>query len=338
MGTIKVANDQGFNDYFAELADDTVLDLRGATFRTQQKPEQKNLYPINLRGGRNVRVVGGLVYGETPLEIGWGERYSGANSAAIALGNHKLPRDCMAGAIIEQMRFYNVWDAFRPACVPGFVIRDNWVTHGADDCLENDAHQPGVFERNLLDGVFVAFSSRNEGEYDGSKAVITIKDNLVRMGLFPGWPGKRQESGPACGGVFKWERQGTRMRVIGNLFCFEDSPRTQYGTRTDPFGDQQGYGATWADIAIESRDNLIIWLGTGAYPWPVPAGFTVTKDGNVWQQRKLAWIKAHPDITRLPDDPADEPPPPPPPPPVSELRRQVLELQTIAARLEQLTR
>jgi hypothetical protein len=339
MATIKIADERGYSDYSEVLEDGAVLDLRGAIFRTEQKPEKKNLYPINLRGGRNVRVVGGLVYGSTPADIGWGERYSGANSAAINFGNYKQPNDLMAGGIVEQMRLYNVWDGFRPACAPGFVIQDNWVTHLADDCLENDQHQPGTFQRNLLDGVFVAFSSRNSGaKHDGSRAEVLIKDNLIRMGLFPGWPGKRHELGPACGDVFKWERQGTRVRVIGNTFWFADSPRTQYGTRTDPFGDELGFGAIWAEIVLESRDNLIIWIGEGEYPWPVPDGFRVIRDAAVWQQKKLAWIAAHPEITRVTGDPTVEPPPPPPPPPVSDLRKQVLELVKVTARLEQLTR
>jgi len=339
MSTTRLTGDHGYTAQNLELADDTVVDMRGAIFRTQQKPAKKNLYPIVVRSGRRVRLTGGIVIGDTPLEIGWGERYSGANSAAITFGHWKQANDLMAGGIVDRVRLYNIWDGIRPTCAKEFLVSDIWVEHGADDLFENDGHVPGTFENSLLDRVFVAFSSQNAtSEKDGSREVMSIRNNLIRMGLFPGWPGKRQGSGPASGAVFKWERQGTRIRFTDNVLCMVDSPRTQFGTRFDPL-DNLGYGATWGDVCIECRNNLIIWLGDGPYPWPVPAGFEVVTDPDEWLDRKMAWIAAHPEIDRLPHDPpAITLPPTPPPvePKDQELAMLIGDIRLIADRLEEL--
>ncbi|MBD3290471.1 hypothetical protein GF337_16830 [candidate division KSB1 bacterium] len=55
-----------------------------------------------------------------------------------------------------------------------------------------------------------------------------------------------------------------------------------------------------------AEGNIVIWLGDGNYPHELPEGFTVMtgdEGRQFWERAKKDWIKRHPKVARLENDP-----------------------------------
>src|SRR6185295_4567023 len=47
---------------------------------------------------------------------------------------------------------------------------------------------------------------------------------------------------------------------------------------------------------VSCSNNVMVWLGPGDYPAPLPAYFTVTNDRSVWDNAVAAWTASHPTV------------------------------------------
>jgi hypothetical protein len=295
----RVTGDQGYTQ-FGKFPSNGILDATGATWRLSQYPKGRNLWPLRVTGRTNACIRGGTVVGDTPMEITWGKRYSNGNAAGITIGPFYAA--LTPDTVVEGMRLHNMGDGIRAGSkTRNFVLRGNWITASYDDCIENDGKSGGLAVDNLLDGCFDAFSARNSSAVVRPGEVWTIKDNLVRLAPIPGWPSKAQGSGPAHAQVFKWQKGSLPIRLINNVFAFEEGARTQYGSVFDPFSFP-GVGfklANWNKYVLESSGNVIVWTGPGAYPFAVPPGFTVTTNKKVWEDAKKTWLARHPAVARI---------------------------------------
>ncbi|MDD1668148.1 MAG: phytase, partial [Methanomicrobiales archaeon] len=209
------------------LRPNTTIDARAATFFAT--PD--NRYPINLGGGAGVCVVGGTVLGQYDRTWGW-ERMHDLNNAGIAFEN--------ARSIIDGIRIDNVTDGIRPRPGGQFAIRNAWLTHIRDDCVENDQLQEGVVENSLLDGCYVAFSARPSRsktgkEFDGSEKVWTIKNSLIRLEPMPG-PRGGSADGLGHGSFFKWhsrrhsgKSRSPKLALFENIFMLERAGQSSGG-------------------------------------------------------------------------------------------------------------
>jgi hypothetical protein len=43
-------------------------------------------------------------------------------------------------------------------------------------------------------------------------------------------------------------------------------------------------------------NNVMVWLGPGNYPVPLPSCFTVTRDRSVWDRAVARWKADHPHV------------------------------------------
>jgi hypothetical protein len=294
----RVTGDQGYS-IFAAFPSNAVVDATGATWRLSQYPKARNLWPLRINGKTNACIRGGTVVGDTPMNITWGKRYANGNPAGISVG--AFYGAVTTDTVVDGMRLHNMGDGIRAGSkARNSVFRGNWITASYDDCIENDGKTTVLAENNLLDGCFDAFSARNPDVVASAGAVWTIKDNLVRLAPVPGWPKKVQKKGPAHGQVFKWQKGSLPVRLINNLFAFAEGARTQFGTVFDPFSfpGVRFQLAEWNRYVLESRGNVIVWTGRGAYPFTVPPGFTVTTDKKVWENAKNNWLARHPAVAR----------------------------------------
>ncbi len=263
--------------------DGSGYDASNASWLQEVYPIKKSAYPIILNGPDGGCWVGGTIVGTGDVNAAWRTIYDHGNSAAMMWGH----RASTQRFTVDGVRVHNVWDAFRPGNnANNFVIRNVWVTYNRDDCVENDSYNSGYVYNSLFDGCYVAFSSRNTTTTrDGRKHIWTIEKNLVRLQLMPA---------PTTGsishqGFFKWDKKGTKLRLINNIFYVREGSTTSL--RRDPFID-----LTRLDIVRESRGNIIVWAGGGDYPWRVPPGFTVTKDERVWDRAKDDWLRDHAEV------------------------------------------
>ncbi len=255
------------------LAAASRIDARNATFLSSAS----NHYPINLAGEPNVCIAGGRVVGQYDRTRSWDSMHD-ENNAGIAFDNGSF--------IVDGLRIDNVTDGIRPEGPGPFTIRHTWLTYVRDDCVENDHVQGGVIEDSLFDGCYVGIAERptspiiSEG-WDGRGQLLTIRRTLIHLAAMPG---PRNGAATAVGheGFFKWSDRATDLALHDNVFM----------------ADQVGQGGPNSmglpPTLTSCSNNVMVWLGPGNYPAPLPACFTVTKDRTVWDRAVTAWKQAHP--------------------------------------------
>ena len=231
-----------------------------------------------------MQLLGGTVLGQYDRTLSWSEMHA-ANNAGLAFTNGDLT--------IDGLRIDDVTDGVRPRLGGGFTIRSTWLSYIRDDCIENDHLQDGLVDDSLLDGCYVAFSSRPSpaiiaSGYDGRDKVWTVRNSLVRLQPMPG-PDGATTDGLGTGGFFKWHRWGDpanslspRLALYGNVFLAE---------RVGVVGAER-MGIPPGEL-VGCADNVMVWLGPGDYPATLPACFTVVKDPTVWDTAVADWHARH---------------------------------------------
>ncbi|MCA9582106.1 MAG: hypothetical protein KC416_09965 [Myxococcales bacterium] len=277
-----LTDDYGYTKYKHKDEFETRYDARQANWSFQTFPVVKQAYPVDLRGNDHVCWAGGRIVGTNPTDAGWRETYSVSNGAGIILGGD------LSHVVIDGLRAHNVWDGIRPRS-PDFLIKDVWLSHTRDDCVENDFLHGGTVDDSLFDGCYVAFSARHDGTSTGpSDQIWTIQNSLIRLEPMAK-PHRYEVYGtPGHGMFFKWMETGNpdspspRLRLVGNVFMMEQaaaSPASQMGVPAN---------------VMECRDNILVWLGEGDFPGDLRGCFTVTRDRKVWDRARENWIARHP--------------------------------------------
>ena len=253
------------------LAPGSRIDARGAVFFASPS----NHYPISLDGGAGICLAGGDVRGRYDRSLGWSDMHD-MNNAAVAFASPTA---------VDGIRVDDVTDALRPHGIGPFTIRNVWLSYIRDDCVENDHLEGGLIEDSLFDGCYVALSERPSPNdtVDGRGNLVTIRRSLIRLQPMPG-PRNGAPSALGNGEFFKWSDNPTRLALYDDVFMAE---RVGQGGP-----DTMGVPASLVDCAR----NVMVWLGPGDYPAPLPACFTVTKDRTVWDDAVARWKRDHPHV------------------------------------------
>jgi hypothetical protein len=229
-----------------------------------------NRYPLNLGGGSGACLAGGVVFGQFGRRQSWNTMHD-MNNAGVAFDT--------AGFVVDGVRIDNVTDGVRVQ-EGTFTLRGSWLSYVRDDCVENDHLHGGLIEEVLFDGCYVGVSERpSDGSgYDGRAETLTVRRSLIRLQPMPKPP-----SGPGGlghGGFFKWDPLASSLALHDNVFMVEQDSHT-------------GSLAMPASL-VSCSNNVMVWLGAGAFPDPLPSCFTVTTDRAVWDDAVAAWKAAHP--------------------------------------------
>ncbi len=253
------------------LLDGTRLDARAATFL----PSPTNPYPVNLGGGSLVCLSGGAALGQYDRTLGWDEMHT-MNNAGVRFENPDFT--------LENTRIDDVTDGIRPIAGP-FTIRGAWLSYVRDDCIENDHVQSGLVADSLFDGCYVGISERPsqaiiDSGYDGRSGLLTIRNSLVRLEPMPG-PRGGLPTDYGNGQFFKWSNLATPLELYDDVFMAEQVGESGADTMGVP------------DSLVDCANNVMVWLGAGPYPAPLPACFTVTSDRSVWDAAVVAWKSRH---------------------------------------------
>ncbi len=249
----------------------TRIDARGARFMASPA----NRYPITLDGGDGLCLTGGVVRGEYDRTLDWATMHD-MNNAGVAFASPTT---------VDGVRVDDVTDGIRPRGTGPFAVRRVWLSYVRDDCVENDHVEGGVIEDSLFDGCYVAVSERPSPSIpdDGHTDLLTIRGSLIRLEPMPG-PRGGSPSDLGHGEFFKWSEQATRLALYDNVFMAEQVGQNGPDTMGIP------------DRLAGCAHNVMVWLGAGDYPAPLPGCFTVTKDRSVWDAAVTSWKQAHPDV------------------------------------------
>jgi hypothetical protein len=250
------------------------IDARAAAFIGSSS----NRYPINLGGGSGACIAGGRVTGSYDRNASWDAMHD-VNNAAIRMENDVF--------LVDGLRVDNVTDGIRPVGGP-FTIRQVWLSYIRDDCVENDHVQSGVIEDSLFDGCYVAVAERPSSNiisdgYDGRGGLLTIRRSLLRLEPMP-HPRGGDASERGHGQFFKWHDLSTDLALHDNVFLAEQ------------VGQSGGDAMGMPDTLTGCSNNVMVWLGPGSYPAPLPSCFTVTKDRAVWDRAVADWKQRHPHV------------------------------------------
>ena len=154
---------------------------------------------------------------------------------------------------------------------------------GRDDAVEWDNWCRGLVVDECYIKSSIFFSCRNTG-FNGSSRFCTIQNNLVHD-LPCRIDGVADRSPP----LFKINANSIEFDLHDNIFAITQSSYLQGG---DPFGELITHNKI-----RNSSGNVICWLGGGAYPEPVPDGFTALTGGtaqDTWDDALAAWWDTFP--------------------------------------------
>ena len=257
-------------DRFARLAlaDGSRVDARAATFLASPA----NLYPFRLGGGAGVCVSGGTVSGQYDRSLGWQAMHD-MNNAGVVLDGPDIT--------LENVRVDDVEDGIRPQSGP-FTVRGAWLSYVRDDCVEDDHLAGGLIDDSLFDGCYVGVSERPSpgSGLDGRAGLLTVQHSLIRLEAMPG-PRGGLPTDLGHGVFFKWDPMASGLALHDDVFLAERVSQSGGGAMAMP------------DALGACSNNVMVWLGPGDYPAPLPACFTVTTDRGVWDRAVADWKARH---------------------------------------------
>ncbi len=291
---------------FWDWQDNTLLDLRrfqfpaleGGPFAGDSLPSQYPVgaeldamagiasgekYPVSIkgRGSRNIVVLGGRIVGQQPRELPWRimkKIYDGDGVRIEASGE----------LIVDGNYVENVEDGFSPRGDGYWILRNSHMRYIRDDFVENDRLLSGEITNCLADGVYVFLSARPGKNADETKLdqreppVVKIRDTLVHLQPMP-YDGDMKlgkqrfiKDGKACGKLFKWSRWSGSVDVTNCIFRVDAMAAAGPTPMRVPEGTY--------------RNVTLLWLGDGEYPADLPEGVTLTRDVEVWNRARTAWL------------------------------------------------
>ena len=158
--------------YKPDLTSATAVDARTASW------PQVDDWPVSITGTGPLCWHGGTITGTYPDTTLWETFHS---TGAFNVAN--------PDSIVENVRIHDYGDGIR--------LREgasHWTVRGADesylhdDCVENDRLYTGTVTDSLLDGCYVAFSTRpssSDTTSDGRGHTMTVDHSLVRLQPMP---------------------------------------------------------------------------------------------------------------------------------------------------------
>ncbi len=258
-------------------------------------------------GPKGLCIQGGVVNGHIDQSWDWTRTHSYGGSGFRSISQ---AIDAITGS-----RVHNVEDGWKPRECPSnndackslpnlgtMKMRDVYMTGIRDDAIENDEFMPGDIADSLFDGIWCFLSEQNQSSLTGTTIGagedpnIRVTRSLVRLYTTNG-----SETGP--GHWFKWQGRGMpnhHLVITDSIFAVDKQPRLGWSSLSIPSG------TTWQGT------NYILWLGTGTYGGPKPAGVTYQEGQtakNTWNQARNNWLIDHGYDPRPVDDfnPMDDP-------------------------------
>src|SRR5205809_2124463 len=203
-----------------------------------------------------------------------------------------------ASPLVEGLTIFTGGDGitFDAAEDANWTVRDVHMTYIRDDCIENDFLNSGLVDRSFFDGCYDFMSARayGGGAADGSANTVTVQNSLIRVqGMDKLYPGL---SAPGYGGFWKWSGSGSPNTDIGPMLVITN---TVFRADAPPV-EGNGAGLYMAPVPGKVRscaNNVMVWLGPGRFPEPLPSCFTVLTGQagrDYWDNAVAQWKAAHP--------------------------------------------
>ncbi|MGZ6004962.1 MAG: hypothetical protein ACXWLH_02320 [Candidatus Saccharimonadales bacterium] len=242
-----------------------------------------------------VCVKGGVMKGQIDLSLDW--RYVHDSIGGFGYRTFGTGLESVDGA-----RIYNVEDGWKPRECPTsadqcstfangnahMFMTNTYMSGMRDDAIEDDDFLPGTIQNSLFDGMYTFLSEQlqgtsGEGVGPSEDQYIRLTNVLVRM----------YNTDPPTGGSyvwFKWLGSTSHHKLIitDSVFAFTSAPNTNPGSGWS--SAKIPTGTQWLGT------NYILWLGSGTYGGPKPAGVTYLEGQpaiDKWGAVRNAWLTSH---------------------------------------------
>lgn len=262
-----------------------------ADFRPKPLVEDPPQYGLIVRDmDANACITGLKMTGLASTSLTWNVRKGDYDGDGVRIQLDGSP------VIVERVHFKNVMDGVSPR---GNNSNYRWHVRAAymvgirDDAIENDGCLGGTIEDSLIE-TFMGFSSRpGKVTINGVRVVqdcppgyqdntFNVKNVFMRLECQPYSGGSTGcGSTKAVGQIFKW-RGSSPIPVDVRDSIFVQPALSHGGTKAMCYRPPGRYS-----------NVTIIWQGSGSWPCKEPPGVTVTRDINIWNQAKAAWLQRY---------------------------------------------
>ena len=178
---------------------------------------------------------------------------------------------------------------------PNYTVRSAYYIYDRDGCVENDYRQSGTIDDVYME-CYDPIADAGGFAVSGSSHLVTVKNSLMHLqpmdGVFKG-------SIPGTVGIFEWgtpsDTASPFLAIYNNVFRVDQNSSELY--LAPPPGK-----------LVDCANNVMIWLGTGPFPEPLPLTFngrtcytlmTGQAGLDYWNAAVAKWRADHPNL--LPD-------------------------------------
>ena len=263
------------NEYHNASVSNTNIDASTAYFSTG------TLYPVRLSGA-NACYHGGEVIGQWPPSTPWDFMFT-TYGVLVDAGTNVTVED---GVIFN----YGNGVSFQQNA-PNFTVRSMYFPYGRDGCVENDYQLSGIVDDVYME-CYDPFATEAGYAVDGSNNLMTVKNSVIHLqpmdGVFSG-------SVPGSVGIFEWGTTSPQLALYNNVFRVDQN-------------SSEPYLAPPPGKLVDCANNVMIWLGPGPFPEPLPLTFngrtcytlmTGQAGLDYWNAAVARWQADHPSL--LPD-------------------------------------
>jgi hypothetical protein len=196
---------------------------------------------VHLEDGSNVCWLGGKINGTWDQQNTVWDTYHSTAAFYVYSDNTS----------IEDVRIHNYGDGIRTRDpVKRWAVRRSYISDNHDDAFENEDHSSLVLEDNLIEGTYVAISTRNsDSSVDGSGNLIEVRKNLIQLKSFA----HNYKEQVGYQGVFKYDKDGRGPKVA------------MHDNVILAVGQKNSSGITFAPYVnktVSCSGNKLLYLGT----------------------------------------------------------------------------
>ena len=251
------------------------VDASAAYFNTGTK------FPVRFSGA-NACWHGGEIIGQFPPSTTW----------KIMENTWSLLADTGTNVTVEDVVIFDYGNEVTfGQNAPNWMVRSSFFPYGREGCIENDYQLSGTVDDVYLE-CYGAFVGSSGFAVDGSNNLETVKNSVVHLqpmdGVYSG-------SVPGTIGIFEWGTTSPKLALYNNVFRADQNSHSLY--LAPPPGK-----------LVDRANNVMIWLGSGPFPEPLPLTFngrlcytlmTGQAGLDYWNAAVAQWKADHPRV--LPD-------------------------------------
>jgi len=242
-------------------------------------------YPVRISGA-NACWHGGEYIGQLPPSTSW----------PTMIKTFAILVDTGTNVTVEDFSMFDYGNGVSlQQNAPNYTVRSAYYIYDRDGCVENDYRLSGTIDDVYME-CYDPIADAGGFPVSGSSHLVTLKNSLVHVqpmdGVFKG-------SIPGTVGIFEWgtpsDTASPHLALFNNVFRVDQN-------------SSEPYLAPPPGKLVDCANNVMVWLGTGPFPEPLPLTFngrtcytlmTGQAGLDYWNAAVAQWKADHPSL--LPD-------------------------------------